>query len=293
MYTILVVGAGYAGSAVARYFRAKGQRVYGVVQSEKSAEALRKDDIQPVVADLTRPETLQALPPANFVLISAAPDERTDEAYRRIYLEGVKHALTAIGHKLRPHFIIYLSSTGVYGSHHQDEVDESTAPEPDTERGKILLEAEEQILNSGYASAVLRLSGIYGPGRNRLGAFRDKTWPIPTIRDGSLRGPVPNPYMNMIHVEDIAEAVALLFKTAESGEVYLGVDDEPVRASEFCGWLSEQTGISTGAIEWDRSKPGKRCRNQKLKDLGWKPKFPTFREGYRSLDHFPNIENLR
>jgi len=273
MYSILVVGAGYLGGAVARHFKAKKQRVSAIVRSTTREKELLQDEVLPVVADLTQPETLQKIPPAQFIVICPAPDRRDETGYRQLYVEGIGHFLEAIRKNPRPHLIVYISSTSVWKDRDGGWLDETIPPDAETSLGKILIEAEEQILNSGYPSCIFRLSGIYGPGRNRLRAFRDQTWPK---RE-------PDKYMNMIHLEDIVGAMPTIFKSAEVGKVYLGVDDEPVRRSEFCRWLSQKTGVALKPDLFEEPVMGKRCRNEGLKTLGVTFRYPTFREGYEAF----------
>ena len=171
MYTILVAGAGYTGSAIARFFTAKKQKVYALTRSAEKAACFQSEGMLSLIMDLTTPETLAGLPQAQFVVIAVAPDERSEEAYRRTYVEGVGHLLTALKQNTKPLLVVYLSSTGVWPDQVDGAwVDETMPAIPDSERGRILLRAENQVLNSGLPAVVLRLAGIYGPGRNRLEA---------------------------------------------------------------------------------------------------------------------------
>ncbi|MDP3921014.1 MAG: SDR family oxidoreductase [Candidatus Omnitrophota bacterium] len=275
MYHMLIVGAGYTGCAVTEHFRRKNQRVWAVARSAKYKERIECSGAVPVIADLTKPETLDALPQAHFIIICAAPDNRDAESYRKIYLEGIGNLLKARQKQPPPFLILYLSSTGVYGTAMEGWLDESSAPQPNTERAKILLQAEELVLHSGFPSAVFRLSGIYGPGRNRIVPLREGRWPEP----GDDR------YLNMIHLEDIVHAIPVLLNKAETGQIYLGVDDEPVLQSELCKWLAPHLGLRDfdKHLHLKTSARPKRYRNNKLKSLGYSFRFPTFREGYQSF----------
>ncbi len=275
MYRILVAGAGYVGGEVARYFRRKGQRVWGLVRTEASAAALEKDGIIPILADLTKPETLQKIPIVHFVLISAAPHGRSDENYSELYLNGIGNLLKCLNRKLPPELVVYTSSTSVWKERGGEWVDESVPPDADTQKGKILIEAEKQVLQSGFPSIIFRLAGIYGPGRNRLKAFQAGEWP-------AKEKTPENPYMNLIHRDDIVSAMQILFKKAAPGKVYLGVDQEPVLRSELAKWVAEKLGIPFKPPIFE-SITGKRCRNHSLLELGFQFQYPTFREGYRSL----------
>ena len=276
MYRILIVGAGYVGSRLASHFRSKNQKVWGVTRTSRRRAELEAMGATPLLADLARPETLEAIPPAHFIVISPAPSARDEAHYRALYLTGIGNLLARLKKNPRPHLAVYLSSTGVYRDCGGAWVDETAALEPDTGKGRILLEAEEQVLRSGLPAAVFRLAGIYGPGRNAVERLRKGQWPEEK----------EDHFLNMIHVEDVVEAMPVLFNKAEAGGVYLGVDDEPVRRSEFAKWLCGKLGMPAPAgedISRETAAGGKRCRNERLKGLGYSFKYPTFREGYSGL----------
>jgi nucleoside-diphosphate-sugar epimerase len=274
MYTILVVGAGYVGSEIATYFKDKKQKVYGLTRNIGSAISLEKKGIQPIIADLSKAHALEAIPDAHFVVLSVAPDESTEDDYRKTYLEGICNFLESRRNKLRPNLIVYLSSTSVWKDRAGDWVEEATPPDADSEKAKILIAAEDQVLNSGFPSIVFRLGGIYGPHRNRIKAIESGLWP----KSGENEG-----YMNLIHRDDIVNAIPLLFKKAELGQVYSGVDNEPVLRSEFYRWICEQTEKEK-TVDFNQEKiTEKRCSNKKIKALGYDFLYPSFREGYASL----------
>lgn len=274
MYTIQIIGAGYTGSRIAQFFAAKKQKVFALTRSFEKAADFEKQGIRPIVADLTKPETLTQIPPAHFVVICPAPDEGTEAAYRAVYLQGVKNYLEAIKKHPKPFLVVYLSSTGVWQDQAGDMFDESVLPQPVSAKAKILVEAEKQILNCGLPAAVLRLSGIYGPERNRLKAFQEKEWPV---AGGADR------WMNMIHVDDIAACLPTFFKNAKEGEIYLGTDDQPFLMSELAQWTNEKTGIKRELCFSKALPSGRRLRNTKFKELGISLKYPTFREGYSEI----------
>lgn len=271
MYRILVAGAGYTGSRIAFYFSEKKQKVWALTRTGILNQKFEESGIRPIVADLTRPETLCDLPDVNFIVIATAPDEGTEENYRAIYLDGVRNLLASYRQKQGQPFILYISSTAVWRARGGEWVDETAPPDPETEKGRILAEAEKNVLESGFPSAVFRLAGIYGPGRNRLKSL--ESGKVPAGEDA---------YMNMIHVDDIVRAVPVLLKSAETGHVYTGVDDRPVLRSDFYRELAELTGKK---LDFSFKGPGegKRCRNDKIKALKFEFLYSTFREGYESF----------
>jgi nucleoside-diphosphate-sugar epimerase len=275
MYTILVVGAGYLGSAIACHFSAKNQKVYALSRTDTRKAELEKMGVHCLTADLTNPDSLAGvIPRAHFIVLSLAPDEHDEQSYRRTYLEGVGNFLKAIKNYPKPRLIVYLSSTKVWGRQVNGCVDELTPPDPGDGKGKILVAAEEQVLRAGLPAVIFRLSGIYGPNRNRISSLRNGLWPKP----GEDR------YVNMIHREDAVAAMQILFNKAKTGEIYLGTDHEPVLKSEIYRWLASQINVPyKEGVLIPATQSGKLCRNQKLKDLGFFFRYPSFRVGYGEL----------
>jgi len=275
MYTILVAGAGYTGGTIARFFTAKKQRVYALTRSAEKAKSFESEGIRPLIMDMTHPETLIGLPQAQFVVIAVAPDDRSEEAYRRTYVEGVGNFLKALKKGTRPLLVVYLSSTGVWPDQGGAWVDETVLAVPDSERAKILLQAEKQVLNSELPSVVVRLAGIYGPGRNRLATLRKA--------DSFSKATERQRWMNLIHVQDIAESMPVIFKKSEAGAIIACADDEPTTSSEFYEWLTSHAGIPNPPKFPTQPIQGKRIRNSLLKSFGYQFQYPTFREGYRAI----------
>ena len=270
MYTIQIIGAGYAGARIAQFFSEKKQKVFALTRSTEKAKEFEKQNIQPIVADLTKLETLSKIPSAHFIVICPAPDVSGEASYEQIYLKGIQNYLNAIQKNPRPSLIVYFSSTGIWQDQVGDCFDESIVPKPISAKAKILVQAEQQILASGYPTVILRLSGIYGPERNRIQAFCEKLWPVAGV----------DRWMNLIHVDDIAQAMPVIFKNAQAGEIYLGTDDEPVLCSTVASWLAEKIGMENKFLFKKGPVVGRRLKNTKFKGLGIRLKYPSFREGY-------------
>jgi len=286
MSRVVVLGCGYVGLELGRQLT-DTHDVVGVRRSQEGLDAIAKAGFAGVRADLTEPETLADVPDADAVVFAASSGGRGPEAAREVYLEGQRAALDAFaGRANPPDRYVYTSSTGVYGDHGGDWVDEETPLDPTTEKTEVLAEAERVALEGatqrGIDGTVARLAGLYGPDRSRL--------------DRYLSGPVTEGYLNMIHRDDAAGAVAfLLTEDRARGEVVLCVDDEPVWKPEFADWLADECGVDrppkrTKAERLDgdvsdatrrRVLTSKRCSNAKLRDLGYEFVYPTFREGYR------------
>lgn len=280
---ILIAGCGDVGGELGRRLHADGHQVWGLRRRSGGLP----EGIEPVTADLKRPRTLEWLPPdLDAVVYTASADSRTEASYRAAYLDGFDNllkALVTLGQT--PGQVLFVSSTAVYGQTDGEWVDESSATEPASFSGKILLESEQRALDGPFPATVVRLSGIYGPGRRRL---------INLVDSGMARlDPESRPvYTNRIHRDDCAGMMHHLLQRRWNGEtldtLYLGVDHEPVPKRQVLSWIAEQLGVGRPTEGSDKG-PGrlrggnKRCRNTRLLATGYQFSYPTFREGYGEM----------
>lgn len=286
--TTVILGCGYVGLELGRQLKGD-ERVIGVRRSEEGIDAIESAGFEGVQADITDSAAFEAVPDAETVVFAASSGGRDAEAARKIYVEGQRAALDQFANRTNPpERYVYTSSTGVYGDHEGGWVDERTPLDPTTEKTEVLAEAERVAIDGasqrGIDGTVARLAGIYGPDRYRLTRY--------------LEGPVTEGYLNMIHRDDIAGGIAyLLREDVARSEVVLFVDDEPVSKWEFADWLAAECGADEPPKQTkaDRLESGdlseaarrriltsKRCRNDKLRGLGYEFRYPTFREGYRA-----------
>ena len=226
------------------------------------------------------------------LVVTLTPTEMSDEGYRDSYVVAAQSIKAAIEKSSQPpSLIIWVSSTGVYGQSEGEWVDELTMTSPASFRGKRLLEAESIIDSLPVASVVVRFSGIYGPGRNRL---------ISQVKRGELAPELPVTWTNRIHAEDCAGVIAHLLGKFSCGEFleksYIATDNKPVPAYEMQHWLANEMGLepgenSKGSVHnsLDMTQPikpragSRRCSNQRLLESGYEFLYPTYREGYRAL----------
>src|SRR5262245_14138887 len=161
----LIFGCGYLGSRVAQRWREAGHSVSVVTRSEERAETFRRQGCDAIVADVTKPETLRNLPAADTVLFAVGFDRGSGGSINDIYAGGMRNVLAALPEDIGR--FIYISTTGVYGPADGGWVDEATPPDPRREGGQASLEAELALAANilGKRSVILRLAGIYGPGR--------------------------------------------------------------------------------------------------------------------------------
>jgi nucleoside-diphosphate-sugar epimerase len=278
---IFCFGIGYS----ALHFLSGQQSVEasGTVRDAEKARALQRDGVAAAVFDGARVEPAIAphLAAAEALLVSIAPGAEDPVLAR--FAQPIRAAKS-----LRA--IVYLSTIGVYGDHGGAWVDETSAAAPRSARGRARLAAEAQWralgASTGVAVHVLRLAGIYGPGRNLL----------MKLRQGETRRIAkPGQIFNRIHVEDIAQAIDLVLAAPAPGGLWNVADEEPAPPQEVIAFAAGLLGLTPPpeeAFETADMTPmarsfyadNKRVSISKLKrELGFAPKYPTYREGLRAL----------
>jgi nucleoside-diphosphate-sugar epimerase len=137
------------------------------------------------------------------------------------------------------------------------------------------------LADSGFEHCVLRCGGIYGPGPTRL---------IDTVAAGTASfDPTEPSYTNRIHADDVAGAAAFLLFHPAPGRLVLGVDEEPAELGDVLTWLANELGVApptagvSDAGRARRSASNKRVNSEKLRQLGFRLRYPTYREGYAEL----------
>lgn len=275
--SILIVGAGYLGEALGLSLIKHGHAVSGIIRSEEKAVRLRSEGFNVYTADLKQASTLKNIPYHDGVILCPSPGK--NQTYEEIYLHGISNILFQIKTwQKKPSFVIHVSSIGVWKNLQGKKTNEQTPVSREDAKSKILIDSEQMTLgDKGGSGMILRLGGIYGPERNRIENFQKNLWPKSDSEDH---------YINLIHREDAVSAIQRLMDKGIGGEIYIGVDDEPALESEIYKWFCDVTAQQKRKNPFSQlavTSAGKRCQNTKLKALGWRPQYPTFREGYRPL----------
>lgn len=277
-------GLGYSARALARRLGAKGWQATGTATSEAGARALTDCGYQGLVFDgrAASPDVSRALGQATHVLLSIPPGPDGDPAF-------IHHADdVATAPDLR--WIGYLSTIAVYGDQGGGWVDETTPPNPMSERGRRRLEAESRWLmlgaRTGKTVMVFRLPGIYGPGRSALD----------DLASGTARRLVKKDQVfNRVHVDDIAGAIEAAMARPRAGAIFNVTDDEPAPPQDVVAYAAgladrpvppalpfETADISPMARSF--YSENKRVRNARLKaELGYTLAYPTYREGLQAI----------
>ncbi len=262
------------------------QRIPSKMTSQEQFFGLKRypknlpNDIIPLIGDLTDADCLDLLFLEGFdvVVATLTPDSATEEGYQKAYVDAAATLSLAIknaDHK--PKLVICVSSTSVYGQSAGSWVDEDSLAKPVSFSGRALLQAEQHMVALPCTTVVVRFSGIYGPGRTRL---------LDQVLAGVGRAAQPEQWSNRIHSEDCAGVIAHLIRLNEKqvplSTLYLATDCEPVTQHNLREWLAAQLGVS---LTEQPSRPGllRRLSNKRLIQAGYQFKFPTYREGYRSL----------
>jgi nucleoside-diphosphate-sugar epimerase len=270
---VLLAGCGDLGLRVARRLRARGDEAWALRRSPPASDG---SGIHWLRGDLTRPETLRELPAdITRVVYLPTPARRDAAAYRHTFVDGLRNLLDALDRGSLQR-VLLVSSSAVHGEHAGDWIDESTPPAPPGFNGSVLLEAEQWLAMQSLPSIVLRLAGLYGPGRLQL---------IERLRAGQLQAPRARPHWaNRIHVDDAAAAIVHLLSLANPLPLYLGVDDTPLPLDVLYDHLTGMLGVPPVA---DGPAPAgvgsKRLSNARLHASGFVPQWPDARDGYAAL----------
>jgi nucleoside-diphosphate-sugar epimerase len=286
---VLIVGIGFVGLPLGAELARRGHDVSGLRRDKSAASALQAAGIKPLFADITQPANLATLPREFDWVVNCVASGGED--YRRIYLDGMRNLIECLaptGEPGRrdagaPRFV-YTSSTSVYGQNDGSLVDEKSPTEPGAETARVLLEAENELLTAAhrknFPAMILRVAGIYGPGRGH--------WFAQFLAgEARLEGDGAR-ILNMIHRDDVIGSVIAALERGRGGEIYNAADDEPVSQLNFFSWLAAILGkpmpgsaTENAGAPRKRGITNKKISNQKLKtELGYRFKYPTFRDGY-------------
>lgn len=271
----LIAGCGDLGQRLGLRLVAKGQKVWGLRRNPDGLPEV----IQPLAADLSRPETLIQLPPIDQLVVAVSADSFTPQAYTSAYVTGLGNLLAHLPDGVQR--LLLVSSSSVFSQQQGEWVTESSPAQGEAFSVQTLLAAEQLALNSGIAQVTcLRLSGIYGPGRLYL---------LRQLQSGILPCS-PGVFSNRIHVDDAASAIDHLLSLSQPPSLVIGTDNQPSDSCEVAHWLAQQLDINPGRLTAAIPSPAsrllrsnKRLSNALLRSTGWQPSYPSYREGYGEL----------
>ena len=297
--SVAVLGAGYVGGALVREALARGLRVAALTRNAAKAAELRAAGCAQVVeADLAGAAWHAELRgPFEFVLNCVSAGGGGVAGYRHSYVEGMHSVGRWLATQPTGGTVVYTSSTGVYPQGDGARVDEESPTDGAGETGLVLREAEVELGRgagaAGWRWFVLRLTGIYGPGRHGL---------LDQLRTGAAVLPGdPAHHLNLIHRDDACGAAWRCFgaRGAVSDEIFNVTDGTPARRAEVADWLAERLGVACPPFGDAAERAptaaanpfgGRRRAPDRIVDaakirrvLDWSPRFSDYRAGYGEL----------
>jgi nucleoside-diphosphate-sugar epimerase len=285
MNRLFCFGMGTCALALAQRLKPKGWRIAGTSRTRERVKTLADQGFEAVLFDGRLADPQSSLKGATHILISTPPTVDGDPVLSRHV-----HDLSAL--MPRPAWVGYLSTTGVYGDHQGEWVDEATPLSPTSERARRRVAAEHAWIAWGAAVTVpvhiFRLAGIYGPGQNQLVALRDGT-ARRIVKAGQI--------FSRIHVDDIATVLEASMGRPRAGAVYNVCDDEPAPPHEVVEYAArlldiapppaepfEEAARTLSDMALSFYTDSKRVKNDLIKtELGVTLRYPTYREGLTAL----------
>ncbi|MHA6800064.1 Rossmann-fold NAD(P)-binding domain-containing protein [Bounagaea algeriensis] len=271
--TAVLAGCGDLGGRIGVRLAPLGYRVLGLRRTPARLPA----GIEGQAVDL-REQQPQLPGDTNLVVVALTADSYTAQGYRETYVTGLESVLDAIDRDVTvPPRVLLVSSTAVHGVTDGSWVDERSAASPASAAAGELRTAEQRLHARRPEAVVLRLAGLYGPGRGRL---------VTSVRDGTATVPATPMFTNRIHRDDAAAAVVhLATRVANPDPLYIGADHEPAERAAVLRFVAERLGVPEPPVAPEQSGRGrgKRCRGDRLRRTGYTFTYPTYREGYGAL----------
>lgn len=286
---IVIVGCGDIGLRVAKIWKNQGKTVFGAVRSEESLNLLRQQHIHTITINLDEPNSLhevnRRLSNQSLLYYFAPPPAKgvVDTRMANFLQNLDKDAL--------PSQLIYISTSGVYGDQGGELINEQTPANPQVDRAKRRYHAEQQLQQWGEQNSVpitiLRVGGIYGPGRLPLQRLKDQ---IPMLHENL------SPQTNRIHADDLAQVCVAAATKKAAGEIYNVSDGTNSNMTEYFNTIADFCNLPRPPlVDWDEAektiskgmlsylKESRRMDNSKMiNELEITLKYPTLKDGLKS-----------
>lgn len=274
---VAILGCGYTGRVLARRLVERGNPVRATTTSETHLSQLAALGVEPFLLRTDNPASLErGLSDAEAIFHLAPPDSDPDPAeLARSFAKAVSPSLKVF---------VYGSTTGVYGDHGDAWVDEDTAPNAPHARGQRRLDTEEALRAAGLPLKVVRIAGIYGPGRTLRSAIQREAL---ILVEGA-------PSTSRVHVEDLARLLEAMLKP-EAPALAIACDEEPAPTIDVarytCALLGrpapspvtlEEAKRVLSATAREMRLGGHRCRSKVRLGLVGALEYPTYREGVKA-----------
>ena len=285
--TITILGCGYLGSALAKQCISKGWTVSALTRNSAKAKDLRAMGVDKVIEAQIEDESWhdQLDSSQDFVVNCVGAASSDAQGYISSYIEGQDSVMKWLKQGSVKTFV-FTSSTSVYPQSGKRFVDETASCVGVSEKGGLLLAAEQKCfppVSSISRSFILRLSGLYGPGRHLL---------MNKVKQGEDIDGNEDRILNLIHRDDAANAVISCLQADESnlGRIYNVSDGTHATRGQIVAWLAESLNLSTPSFKGDDEEgtPNRKVSNNRiLDDLSWSPEYSNYQLGYQSI-----FENL-
>jgi nucleoside-diphosphate-sugar epimerase len=280
MARILIAGCGDIGAGAGRLLAEDGHEVVGLKRHPPDND----EKISYIRADVARVEDCQNLDTRfDLVIYILTPDDRSEARYRNVFEHGVANMLAVFKRNNADARFLFVSSTSVYGQSHGEWVDEESETNPQSVTGRIILQAENAILSAGSKNCVIRFSGIYGRSKSRL---------LDTVIKGGEVQYKPPYYTNRIYRGDCIGVLHFIAGKMLAGvrldSIYLASDDDPAPKWDVYNFLAGKMGVARPEKQTlpTGSEQNKRCSNERLKRLGYRFTYKSYREGYDYIKPF-------
>jgi len=285
--TITILGCGYLGSALAKQCISKGWTVSALTRNSAKAKDLRAMGVDKVIEAQIEDENWhdQLDSSQDFVVNCVGAASSDAQGYISSYIEGQDSVMKWLKQGSVKTFV-FTSSTSVYPQSGKRFVDETASCVGVSEKGGLLLAAEQKCfppVSSISRSFILRLSGLYGPGRHLL---------MNKVKQGEDIDGNEDRILNLIHRDDAANAVISCLQADASnlGRIYNVSDGTHATRGQIVAWLAESLNLSTPSFKGDDEEgtPNRKVSNNRiLDDLSWSPEYSNYQLGYQSI-----FENL-
>ena len=280
MARILIAGCGDIGAGAGLLLAEDGHEVVGLKRHPPDNDG----KISYIRADAARAEDLQNLDTRfDLVIYILAPDDRSEASYSNVFEQGVANMLAVFKRNNADARFLFVSSTSVYGQSHGEWVDEESETNPQSVTGRIILQAENAVLSAGSKNCVIRFSGIYGRSKSRL---------LDTVIKGGKVQYKPPYYTNRIYRGDCIGVLHFIAGKMLAGirldSIYLASDDDPAPKWDVYNFLAGKMGVARPEKEAlpPGSEQNKRCSNERLKRLGYRFTYKSYRDGYDYIKPF-------
>jgi nucleoside-diphosphate-sugar epimerase len=279
MPKLLIAGAGYLGQALAERALAMGKHEVSVLRRR----AVDWPGVTSIQADLLQPETLNILRDTEDIVYCASADASDEESYRKIYQDGLQNLVQVVQGLGGYRRLVYISSTSVYAEANGAVVDESDQNLVQKGPSRFMVSGEKFLMQGSGDYTILRMGGIYGPGR---------TYFLRRVKEGAERIYAKGGlYSNRIHRDDCVGMILHVLAGQAQGQVYNGVDSEAADRNDVIRWMAKQLGIDASTLQTSddlkqiAARGNKRITNRKILEAGYRFLYPTYREGYTALLH--------